>query len=73
MPKRSNLQSAFTARIEIVDNKPGITWESDTPELRATREYNTYGKKTLLDVDWTPVTDSNKDKYNFFNVEVKVI
>ena len=64
--------SVFTAKIEIVDNKPVITWEPDTPELRATREYITYGKKTLLDVDWTPVTDSNKDQYNFFKVEVKM-
>ena len=67
-----NESSKFTAKIEMVDGKPVVTWEPDTPELRAAREYITYGKKTLLDCDWTPVTDADRDQYNFFKVEVKM-
>ena len=66
-------KSKFIAKIEMLpDGTPKVTWEPDTPELRATRTYTTYGKKTLLDRDWTPVTDANKDQYNFFKVEVKM-
>ena len=65
--------SKFAAKIEMLpDGTPKVTWEPDTPELRATRTYTTYGKKTLLDSDWTPVTDANKDQYHFFKVEVKM-
>ena len=64
--------SKFEAKIEIVDGKPVVTWEPDSETLRATRTYTTYGKKTLLDRDWTPVTDANKDEYNFFKVDVKM-
>ena len=65
--------NVFTAKIEMLpDGTPNVTWEPDTPELRATRTYTTYGKKTLLDRDWTPVTDFNKDQYHFFKVEVKM-
>ena len=64
--------SVFRANIVIIDGEPNITWEPDTPELRATRTYTTYGKKTLLDSDWTPVTDSSKKEYHFFKVEVNI-
>ena len=62
----------FTAEIEVVDGKPVVTWKPDSPDLRATRLYTTYGKKTLLDREWTPVTDVNRGDYNFFKVEVKM-
>ena len=65
-------EDVFTAEIEVVDGKPVVTWKPDTPELRATRLYTTYGKKTLLDREWTPVTDGNRGDYNFFKVEVKM-
>lgn len=64
--------SRFKAKIEMVDGQPVVTWEPDTLELRATRTYTTYGKKTLLDRDWTPVTDANRGDYNFFKVEVRM-
>jgi hypothetical protein len=69
-PEEEN--SKFQAKIEMVDGKPVVKWEPDTPELRATREYITYGKKTLHDHEWTPVTDDTKGQYNFFKVEVKL-
>ena len=64
--------SMFRARIEIVGDQPVVTWTPDTPELRATRTYTIYGKKTLLDRDWTPVTDANRYEYNFFKVKVRM-
>ena len=64
--------SRFRARIEIEGDQPVVTWTPDTPELRATRTYTIYGKKTLLDREWTPVTDANRCEYNFFKVKVRM-
>ena len=66
-------KSKFFVRIEMQpDGTPEVTWTPDTPELRATRTYTKYGKKTLLDKDWVPLTDANMMEYNFFKVEVKM-
>ena len=62
--------SVFTAKIEIVEGTPIITWEPDTPELRATRVYRILGNKTLMNGNWTDVTDKDKSEYNFFMVTV---
>ena len=62
--------SKFTVKIDIVDGEPVITWEPDTPELRATRVYKTLGKKTLMDKDWVDVTDKDQSEYHFFRVTV---
>lgn len=62
--------SVFTAKIEIVDGEPVVTWEPDTPELRATRVYRKLGKKTLMDKDWADVTDEDLSAYRFFKVTV---
>ena len=62
--------SVFQARIGIVDGEPVVTWEPDTPELRATRVYRTLGKKTLMDQEWIDVTDQDRSEYNFFKVTV---
>ena len=64
-------KSQFSAKIEIQpDGTPKVTWEPDTPELRATRVYRTLGKKTLMDANWTDITDKDKSEYNFFMVTV---
>lgn len=62
--------TVFTATIHMNGNTPVITWEPDTPELRATRVYRTYGKKTLMDANWTDITDKDMSEYNFFKVTV---
>ena len=56
--------------IRMDGNTPVITWEPDTPELRATRVYRTLGKKTLLDANWTDITDKDQSEYHFFRVTV---
>ena len=71
-----NEGSKFTAKIEMQpDGTPKVTWEPYSEELRATRTYTVYGKKTLLDNDWTPMNDDNKDQldqYHFFKVTVEL-
>ena len=62
--------TVFTATIRMEGNTPVITWEPDTPELRATRVYKTLGKKTLMDKDWVDVTDKDQSEYHFFRVTV---
>ena len=62
--------AVFTATIRMDGDTPVITWEPDTPELRATRVYRTYGKKTLMDANWTDITDKDMSEYNFFKVTV---
>ena len=62
--------TVFTATIRMDGNTPVITWEPDTPELRATRVYRTLGKKTLLDANWTDITDKDQSEYHFFRVTV---
>lgn len=60
----------FTATIRLNGTKPVIEWVPDTPALRATRVYRTFGKKTLLDADWTELTDEDSSAYRFFKVTV---
>ena len=62
--------TVFTATIRMEGNTPVVTWEPDTSELRATRVYRTLGKKTLLDVNWTDITDIDQSEYHFFKVTV---
>ena len=60
----------FTATIRMEGNTPVVTWEPDTPELRATRVYKTLGKKTLMDKDWVDITNKDQSEYHFFRVTV---
>jgi len=55
--------------IEMVDGLPEITWK---PDLGDDRTYTTWGKKTLIDNEWKPVTESNKGEFNFFKVQVEM-
>lgn len=62
--------AVFTATIRMDGDTPVITWEPDTLELRATRVYRIYGKKTLMDANWTDITDKDMSEYHFFKVTV---
>ena len=64
--------TVFTATIRMEGNTPVISWEPDVSELRATRRYRTLGKKTLLDANWTDITDKDKSEYHFFKVTVNL-
>ena len=66
-----NDKSKFAAKISLNANgDPEVTWEPNTPELRATRVYRTLGKKSLTDADWVDVTDKDQSVYRFFKVTV---
>ena len=66
--------SRFMARIAIVGGKPAVTWEPNTPELRATRIYRKLGKRDIGDPseEWTEVKDGDEAGYNFFKVTVEL-
>ena len=67
-------ESRFLAKIVIVDGKPVVTWEPDTPELRTTRVYKKFGKKHIGDPNeqWSLVEDGNEGEYRFFKVSVEM-
>lgn len=65
--------SKFTAFIEMLsDNTPKVTWRPDLSNAEKPRKYTVLGKATLLDADWTPVTDANKHQMRFFKVKVEI-
>ena len=57
--------------MEGADN-PVITWSPDLRNADPPRKYTVMGKKTLLERDWTPVTDANKSQMHFFKVKVEM-
>ena len=63
----------FTASITIVDGKVTVAY---TPELddarKAMRKYTTWGKKSLMDTNWTEVPEGYEAEYNFFKVSVEM-
>ena len=65
--------SQFTATIEMQsDGTPKVTWSPDLSKNVVPRTYTTMGKATLLDADWTPVTEENKANMRFFKVKVEI-
>jgi len=65
--------SKFRAFIEMLpDGTPKITWSPDLSDAEEPRTYTVLGKATLLDADWTPVTEANKSQMRFFKVKVEM-
>ena len=65
--------SKFTAVIELLPNGAvKITWSPDLSTAEVPRTYTTLGKATLLDANWTPVTEENKANMRFFKVKVEI-
>ena len=66
-------EDKFTASITVVDGKVTVSY---TPELddarKALRKYTTWGKKSLLDTDWTVVQEGQAAEYNFYKVSVEM-
>lgn len=60
----------FTATIRLEGATPVVGWWPDTPALRATRVYRTFGKKALGDAEWVDVSGGNPSEYRFFKVTV---
>lgn len=63
-------ESVFTASLSFVDGRPVLTW---TPDLNADaerRRYTVFGKKSLVDAEWTVVGEGDLTDYNYFKVSV---
>ena len=71
----TNAASKFTAKIEMKDGSPVVTW---SPALNGegvregTRIYRVWGKANLDDAAWSKVSDSNESAYRFFRVTVEM-
>lgn len=67
----TNVTSRFTAKIEMRDGVPVLTWEPDLNEngTKSERLYKVYGKKNLNDVDWVYPTNT---LHHFFKVTVEM-
>lgn len=69
----TNPKDKFTASITIVDGKVHISYSPELDEERkALRKYTTWGKRSLLDTDWTEVQAGHEPDYNFFKVSVEM-
>ncbi len=66
----TNLESRFTAKIEMVDGTPVVTWEPDLNTNGVIRTYKVYGKETLeCGGEWQYPTNS---LHRFFKVTVEM-
>ena len=64
----------FTASITIVDGKVQVSYSPELDDARkALRKYTTWGKKSLMDNDWTEVQEGQEAEYNFFKVTVEML
>jgi ribosomal protein S5 len=71
----TNAQSKFTAKIEMKDGAPVVTW---SPALNGegvregTRVYRVWRKANLGDAAWTEVGAGDEGGYRFFRVTVEM-
>jgi len=62
--------SVFTAKIDMVDGSPVVTWEPKLSEgEEARRSYTIYGKTNLTDRAWHSPTNASS---RFFKVGVEM-
>ena len=66
----TDTNSVFTAKVEMVDGTPVVTWSPELPpEQAALRNYTIYGKTNLTDKAWhSPTNEASR----FFKVEVEM-
>ena len=71
----TNAFSKFTAKIEMKDGAPVVTW---SPALNGegvregARVYRVWGKANLDDAAWSEVAPGNESAYSFFRVTVEM-
>ena len=66
----TDTNSVFTARVEMVDGLPVVTWEPKlSADEEARRSYTIYGKTNLTDRVWhSPTNEASR----FFKVGVEM-
>ena len=66
-------KDVFTASITVVGGKVTISYSPELDDARkAMRKYTTWGKKSLMDTNWTEVQEGHEPEYNFFKVSVEM-
>ena len=65
----TNAASVFTAKIEMFDGLPVLTWEPDLNTNGIVRTYKVYNKESLDSDDWQCPTNS---LHRFFKVTVEM-
>ena len=65
----TNATSRFTAKIEMVDGAPVVTWEPNLNTNGVIRTYKVFGKENLSDPFWSCPTNS---LHRFFKVSVEL-
>ena len=71
----TNALSKFTAKIEMKDGAPSVTW---SPALNGEgvreggRVYRVWGKANLDDATWSEVGAGNESAFRFFRVTVEM-
>ena len=65
----TNATSRFTAKIEMVDGAPVVTWEPNLNTNGVIRTYKLFGKENLSDPFWSSPTNS---LHRFFKVSVEL-
>ncbi|MBR4652898.1 MAG: hypothetical protein IKO72_06010 [Kiritimatiellae bacterium] len=65
----TNVNSVFTAAIEMVDGLPHVTWSPGLNTNGIILTYKVYGKESLLDGEWCYPTNS---LHRFFKVKVEM-
>ena len=73
----SDASAAFTVRLAFVDGAPVVQWNPDLNEsgTKTEREYRVWGKKNIMDADWTDTTDVEDleaEGWRFFRVGVEM-
>ena len=63
----------FTATITMENGVPAVSWKPQLSKEEARlRNYMIYGKKSLGELDWSPVAEGSEPDYNFFCVGVEL-
>ena len=65
----TNVNSVFTAAIEMVDGLPHVTWSPDLNTNGEVRVYTVFGKTNLTDAAWVCPTNA---AHRFFKVKVEM-
>ena len=71
----TNALSKFTAKIEMKDGEPVVTW---SPALngdgvrKGTRVYRVWGKANFNDAEWSEVKSGGEADFRFFRVTVEM-
>ena len=71
----TNALSKFTAKIEMKDGTPIVTWSpalNGEGKCEGVRVYRVWGKSNLGDVAWTEVGAGDEGDYRFFRVTVEM-